>query len=43
MSRTNVPAAFGPAFSANEDSEPQPVFDPQFGYNAVLSDKLAVG
>lgn len=43
MSRTNVPAAFGPAFSANEDSGRNLFLIPEFGYNAVLSDKLAVG
>jgi long-chain fatty acid transport protein len=43
MSRTNVPAAFGPAFSANEASGRNTFLIPEFGYNAVLSDKLAVG
>lgn len=43
MSRTNVPAAFGPAFSANENSDRNLFLIPEFGYNAVLSDKLAVG
>lgn len=43
MSRTNVPAAFGPAFSAAEASGRNKFLIPEFGYNAVLSDKLAVG
>jgi len=43
MSRTNVPAAFGPAFSASEDSGRNLFLIPEFGYNAVLSDTLAVG
>ncbi len=43
MSRTNVPAAFGPAFSASESSGRKAFLIPEFGYNAVLSDKLAVG
>jgi long-chain fatty acid transport protein len=43
MSRTNVPAAFGPMFSANEASGKSIFLIPEFGYNAVLSDKLAVG
>lgn len=43
MSRTNVPAAFGPAFSASETSGRTNFLIPEFGYNAVLSDKLAVG
>ena len=43
MSRTNVPAAFGPAFSASETSGRTAFLIPEFGYNKVLSDKLAVG
>ena len=43
MGRSNVPAAFGPAFSASEQSGRSVFLIPEFGYNAVLSDKLAVG
>jgi long-chain fatty acid transport protein len=43
MGRSNVPAAFGPAFSASEQSGRSAFLIPEFGYNAVLSDKLAVG
>lgn len=43
MSRTNVPAAFGPAFGAAETSGRTAFLIPEFGYNAVLSQRLAVG
>ncbi len=43
MSRTNVPAAFGPAFSAAESSGRNQFLIPEFGYNTSLSNTLAVG
>lgn len=43
MGRSNVPVPLGSMFSASEQSGRSAFLIPEFGYNAVLSDKLAVG
>ena len=43
MGRSNVPVPLGSMFSASEQSGRSVFLIPEFGYNAVLSDKLAVG